>query len=89
MTNYLTRGNAKEEGKEQTPTPTHRANPESAREKKKRTDDGPNPDQRRGADGSLTQPARRGPHEIRESIIDVPKRPASSAQFVIRLRGTA
>jgi hypothetical protein len=48
MTNYLTRGNAKEEGKEQPPTPTHRANPETPREKEKRTDDGPNPDQRRG-----------------------------------------
>ena len=32
-----------------TPSP-ERANPERAREKKKRTDDGPNTDQRRGAD---------------------------------------
>ena len=34
-----------------TPSP-ERANPARAREKKKRTDDGPNTDQRRGADGS-------------------------------------
>ena len=44
------------------PSP-ERANPERAREKKKRTDDGPNTDQRRGGGRKrLTQPTRREPN---------------------------
>ena len=58
MTSYLTgtRGAERKRRKENTNTNTpspERANPERAREKKKRTDDGPDTDLRRGgADGS-------------------------------------
>jgi len=50
------RGTQEKKGKREntntnTPGP-ERANPEKAREKKKWTDDGPNTDQRRGADRS-------------------------------------
>ena len=58
------RGTQKRRGKREntnTNTPsTERANPERAREKEKRTDDGPNTDQRRGGGQKrLTQPTRR------------------------------
>ena len=60
------RGTQKRTGKRKntntnTPNP-ERANPERAREKKKRTDDGPNTNQRRGGGRKrLTQPTRREP----------------------------
>ena len=60
------RGTQKRIGKREntntnTPSPEW-ANPERVREKKKRTDDGPNTDQRRGGGQKrLTQPTRREP----------------------------
>ena len=60
------RGTQKRRGKSEntntnTPSP-ERAKPERAREKKKRTDDGPNTDQRRGGGQKrLTQPTRQEP----------------------------
>ena len=76
MTNYLTetrdgeRKRGKEKGK--TPTPTHLAQsgkPCKAREKKKRTDHGPNTDQRRGGRTEVpdtTYKARAKPTSARE-----------------------
>ena len=67
LLNRNTRGGTqKRKGKREytntnTPSPK-RANPERAREKKKRTDDGPNANQRRGGGQKrLTQPTRREP----------------------------
>ena len=60
-------GKAKEERKKEnantsTPSP-ERANPERARNKKRRTDNGPNTDQREGGGRKrLTQPTRREPN---------------------------
>ena len=61
------RGTQKEKKREETPTPTHPAQNgrslKRAGEKKKRTDDGPNTDQRRGGgQRRLTQPTRREPN---------------------------